>query len=50
MFGGANLDELYFTSARTGFSEQDLKSQPLAGGLFRLKANVKGITETAFGG
>lgn len=50
MFGGANLDELYFTSSRAGFSEQELQSQPLAGGLFRLKTSVKGILETAFGG
>ncbi len=50
MFGGANLDELYFTSSRAGFSEQELQSQPLAGGLFRLKTDVKGILETAFGG
>jgi sugar lactone lactonase YvrE len=50
MFGGANLDELYFTSSRAGFSEPDLQAQPLAGGLFRLKTSVKGILETAFGG
>lgn len=50
MFGGANMDELYFTSARIDLTDEDLKSQPLAGGLFRLKPGVKGIAETAFGG
>ena len=50
MFGGKNLDELYFTSSRAGFSEAELQSQPYSGGLFRLKPGVKGIAETAFGG
>lgn len=50
MFGGDNLDELYITSARTGFSEEDLKSQPLAGGLFRFRPGVKGLPEPLFAG
>jgi sugar lactone lactonase YvrE len=50
MFGGPNLDELYFTSARTGLSEEDLKAQPHAGSIFRLKTDVKGIPEPVFGG
>jgi sugar lactone lactonase YvrE len=33
-FGGAALDELYITSARTGLSENQLADQPLAGALF----------------
>ncbi|XP_077986233.1 regucalcin-like [Glandiceps talaboti] len=35
-FGGANLDELYVTSASYGFSEEELASQPLAGSLFKV--------------
>lgn len=50
MFGGANLDELYITSARTGLSAAQLKDQPLAGDLFRLKAGVKGLPEPKFAG
>lgn len=32
-FGGADLDEMYVTTATTGLSESDLKSQPYAGSL-----------------
>jgi sugar lactone lactonase YvrE len=41
-FGGANLDELYITTAREGLSAEQLAAQPLAGGLFRAKVGVKG--------
>ncbi|MDP8977412.1 MAG: SMP-30/gluconolactonase/LRE family protein [Actinomycetota bacterium] len=34
-FGGPDLDELYITSARQGLSEEALRDQPHAGGLFR---------------
>jgi sugar lactone lactonase YvrE len=33
-FGGANLQDLYITSARKGLTDQQLKEQPLAGSLF----------------
>ena len=33
-FGGPDLSTLYITSASIGLSEEDLASQPLAGGLF----------------
>jgi sugar lactone lactonase YvrE len=48
MFGGAALDELYITSARIDLSEAALKDQPLAGDLFRLKVEVKGLAEPKF--
>lgn len=44
-FGGANLDTLFVTSIRPG---GDLTDQPLAGGVFALKAGVSGIQEPAF--
>jgi sugar lactone lactonase YvrE len=49
-FGGANLDELYITTAWYGLSQAQRKEQPLAGDLFRLKTNIKGLTEPAFAG
>lgn len=41
-FGGEDLSDLYVTSARDGLSEEQLARQPLAGGLFRLRAGVRG--------
>jgi sugar lactone lactonase YvrE len=50
-FGGAGLDDLYITSAKTGLSEQDLKAQPLAGSLFVIKkCGFKGANPFVFGG
>lgn len=42
-FGGEALDELYITTASTGNEGGDLSDQPLAGGLFRVKTDVKGL-------
>ncbi len=49
VFGGENLDELYITTARTGFNEEQLREQPHAGGIFRLRTDVRGIAEPKFG-
>jgi len=49
-FAGEGLDVLYITSARTGISEEGLAAQPLAGGLFRVKTDVKGAPTYAYGG
>jgi sugar lactone lactonase YvrE len=49
-FGGPGLNELYITSARVGLSEAELEEQPLAGDLFRLTTDVKGIVEPKFVG
>ncbi len=46
--GGADLDELYITTAWSGLDEQERKQQPLAGDLFRIKVNVKGLPESEF--
>lgn len=49
-FGGDDLDQLYVTSARIGLTDGELKSQPQAGGLFRLRPGVRGRAEYRFGG
>jgi len=41
--GGEHLDELYITTARVGNDEEALGKQPLAGGLFRARLDVKGV-------
>lgn len=42
VFGGENLQTLYMTTARIGLTEEELKTQPLAGGLFSIQLDVKG--------
>lgn len=49
-FGGADLDELYITSAWVEVKPENRAKQPLAGDLFRLKVGVKGLSEPFFGG
>ncbi len=50
VFGGTTLDELYITTAKRGLSEKDLKKQPDAGGIFRIKVNVKGMPTYKYAG
>jgi sugar lactone lactonase YvrE len=47
-FGGEHLDELYITSARTALSEEQRKTQPYAGDLFRVKTGMKGLDQPKF--
>lgn len=49
-FGGENLDELYVTTAWYDLSDQQRKAQPLAGDLFRIQTDIKGIAEPVFDG
>jgi len=44
-FGGAQLNELYITSASTALSEEQQREQPLAGDLFGLRTDVRGLEE-----
>jgi len=46
-FGGEGLGELFITTARLG---TDTQAYPLAGGLFKAKAGVKGLPSYKFGG
>jgi sugar lactone lactonase YvrE len=45
-FGGSDLSTLYITTARTGLSDDDLRSQPHAGGLFAVTPGVTGPAAT----
>jgi sugar lactone lactonase YvrE len=49
-FGGPQLDQLIITSARIGFDENELCSQPTAGGLFVTVPGVRGIADQPFAG
>jgi sugar lactone lactonase YvrE len=49
-FGGANLDELFITSARVRLSPEQLAVQPLAGAIFRARPGVRGLPPVPFGG
>jgi L-arabinonolactonase len=47
-FGGAMLDVLFVTSARTGLDERALAAQSHAGALFAVNVGVSGIEDTPF--
>jgi sugar lactone lactonase YvrE len=49
-FGGDGLTDLYLTSARSGLSDEDLRDQPDAGGVFRAQPRAKGLPQHRFGG
>jgi sugar lactone lactonase YvrE len=43
-FGGADLDELYVTSARDKLSAEQLRREPLAGSILRVRPGERGVT------
>ena len=47
-FGGENLDELYITTASVDMTEEEKKQFPLAGSVFKVKMNVKGMKSPFF--
>lgn len=49
-FGGAELDQLYITSASIGLDQSALSLQPSAGGLFMVMPGVRGIADVPFAG
>jgi sugar lactone lactonase YvrE len=49
-FGGDDLTDLYITTAWKGLSDDERKEQPLAGDLFRLQTDVRGLVEPRFDG
>ncbi|MGB7195705.1 MAG: SMP-30/gluconolactonase/LRE family protein [Collimonas pratensis] len=50
-FGGADLNDLYISSARESLSPEALLAEPAAGGLFHHHvADVRGLPEARFGG
>jgi L-arabinonolactonase len=50
IFGGSDLDTLYITTVRYGLSDAELAEQPLAGGIFALDPQVKGLPDGQFAG
>jgi sugar lactone lactonase YvrE len=49
-FGGRELDKLFITSAWMTLSSEDRRAQPLAGDLFRVKTDIRGLAESRFAG
>ncbi|MGH7214390.1 MAG: SMP-30/gluconolactonase/LRE family protein [Tepidisphaeraceae bacterium] len=49
-FGGKEMDTLFLTTAREGMSEDALKNDPQAGGLFKCKPGVKGVALPHYAG
>jgi L-arabinonolactonase len=47
-FGGRDLDVLFITTARKDLSEDKLRAQPDAGGLFKVRPGVRGVPEAVF--
>jgi sugar lactone lactonase YvrE len=47
-FGGSDLATLFVSTARKGLSEDQLRSQPDAGRLFRAEVGVRGVAQPSF--
>jgi L-arabinonolactonase len=50
IFGGEDLNELYVTSAKYLLNQSGRQSQPMAGDLFCVRTDVKGLPEPKFAG
>lgn len=50
IFGGADLNELYVTSARKGLGQEKLQAYPLSGGVFKIITEATGIPSFRFAG
>jgi sugar lactone lactonase YvrE len=48
VFGGADMNELYITSARKGMTEEELKKYPLSGGVFKMVTKTVGMATFEF--
>ncbi len=48
--GGENLDELYITTASTGYDDDRRRREPLAGSLFVAKVNARGVPSAEYAG
>ena len=49
VFGGAEMNELFITSARLGMDTAAMKKYPQAGGVFKMETNVTGMPTFEFG-
>jgi sugar lactone lactonase YvrE len=50
VFGGANLDELYITTAWIKQTKEQKEQYPLSGDLFRAQTGIRGLEKFKFGG
>ncbi|HEX2914708.1 MAG TPA: SMP-30/gluconolactonase/LRE family protein [Chloroflexia bacterium] len=50
IFGGENMDELFITTAREHFTEEQARQQPLAGDIFVVRPGIQGMQEPMFAG
>jgi xylono-1,5-lactonase len=48
-FGGPDLKTLFISSARSGLTEEQLRQEPLAGGLFCVDLDTPGLSANMFG-
>lgn len=49
-FGGPDLEDLYITTARVGYSQERLAQEPLAGRLFHVRPGVRGVPAHPYAG
>ena len=49
-FGGPDLTTMFITSARSGLSDTQRANEPLAGALFALDTEVRGLPANLFAG
>jgi sugar lactone lactonase YvrE len=49
-FGGPAYDQMFITTASRDLSEDEMKAQPQAGGLFMTRPGVQGVPEPSFAG
>ena len=49
-FGGANLDDLYITTAWTSLTKEQRRAQTMSGHLFHVRAGVRGLAESSCAG
>jgi sugar lactone lactonase YvrE len=47
-FGGADMKQLFITTARKGLNEEQLQKYPLSGSLFYLNTEIKGAQMNKF--
>ena len=48
-FGGADLDILFITTARTDMTDEEIEKYPLAGSIFSVNPGVRGVNSKFFG-
>jgi sugar lactone lactonase YvrE len=50
VFGGADMQTLFVTSARIRLSAAQIADAPLSGSVFAIETGIKGLPENVFGG